>query len=212
MREYLVALLRRHFEFDPIIPIGSMAELRAREPELKGAALVLLDIELSDGTTLDWALEQREGRGALVALSSLTGSFPFKQLQTAGVSLVHKNDGESELLNVIRQALGGAVVLSRGAMNLISATGRDPNSPVKLLSAKEIRVLALLGQRLTNAETAQVLGCADATAADHRKKIMRKLNLHSIEDVIDYAIRHGVIHDSRASREHDRRKLGARSS
>ncbi len=208
VRDYFAALLRRHFGAEEVIAIGSMAELQAREAEVNGVQLVLLDIELGDGTTLDWAVQRGQtGRAcALVALSSLKGAFPFKQLQAAGISLVHKNDGESELLNVIRQTLGGSVMLSRGAMAVISEAGRDPLSPAKLLSERELRILALLGQRLGNDDIAEMIGCAVATAADHRKRIMRKLGLHSVEEVIDYAIRHGVIHDSTAAAAHAKRK------
>ncbi len=209
MRDYLATLLRRQFTIPKVITIGSMAELEAREAELDGVNLILMDVDLGDGTTLDWAVKRsRSGAlGAMVALSSITGTFPFKQLQAAGISLVHKNDGEAELLNVIRQAITGAVVLSRGAMAVIHAAGRNPTAPTKLLSAKELQVLAFLGQRLNNDEIADLLGCAVATVGDHRKRLMGKLGLHSIEEVIDYAIRHGVIHESTAAAAHGRRKV-----
>lgn len=201
VREYLTALVRKHFGADEVIAIGSMVELRRREGELVGVGLTVFDIDLGDGSTIDWAVErsQKSGGGVLVALSSIHGSFPFKKLQTSGISLVHKNDSEAELVEVLRQALGGSVILSRRIMDLISSAGRDPHSPIKLLGSKEQQVLGLLGQRLSNEEIAELLGCAPSTVADHRKRIMRKLDLHRIEEVIDYAIRHGMVHDSMAS-------------
>lgn len=201
VRDYLAGLVRRHLEATEVVAIGSMDELKRRAAEIAGARLVLFDIDLGDGSTLDWALGRAQGSnpGALVALSSIGASFPFKKLQSAGISLVHKNDGEAELIEILRQALGGAVVLSRRIMDLISAAGRDPHSPLKLLGAKEQQVLALLGQRLGNDEIAELLGCAPSTVADHRKRIMRKLDLHRIEDVIEYAIRHGLVYDSVAA-------------
>lgn len=201
VREYLTGLVRKHLAADDVLAIGSMAELRRREDEFAGVGLTIFDIDLGDGSTIDWAVErsQRSDGGVLVALSSIAGSFPFKKLQTSGISLVHKNDSEAELMVVLRQALGGSVVLSRRIMDLISSSGRDPHSPIKLLGAKEQQVLGLLGQRLSNEEIAELLGCAPSTAADHRKRIMRKLDLHRIEEVIDYAIRHGMVHDSVAA-------------
>lgn len=201
VREYLAALLHRRLGAKTVITIGSMAELKAREAELKGIKLLVLDIDLGDGTTLDWAVQRStsDTGAVMVALSSITGEFPFKKLQAANISLVHKNDGEAELLNVVRQALGGAVVISRSAMGIIQAAGRDPLSPTKLLSARELQVLALVGQRFTNDEIAEMLPCAVGTVVDHRKRIMGKLELHSAEAVIDFAIRHGVTYDSGAA-------------
>ncbi|MBI5690461.1 MAG: response regulator transcription factor [Verrucomicrobia bacterium] len=208
VRDYLAGLLRRHFSVTTLTAVGSMAELKSQETELRRADLVLLDIELGDGSTLDWAVQRAQsgGRGAIVALSSIKAAFPFKRLQAAGISLVHKGDGEAELVAVIRHAIAGRMVFSRGVMEIIQAAGRDPLAPTKLLSPKEIQVLALLGQRFSNAEIAEFTGSALATIADHRKRIMRKLDLHSAEELIDYAIRHGVVHDSTAAAAHHQRR------
>jgi DNA-binding NarL/FixJ family response regulator len=130
----------------------------------------------------------------MVALSSVLGSFPFKQLQVAGISLVHKNDPQEDLVMALRLVLGGNVVVSRRVQELLSAGHRDPLAPMKLLGPKELKVLALLGQRLRNEEIAELLGCSAFTVADHRKHIMAKLRCHHIEELIDYAIRYGVVH------------------
>lgn len=214
VRDYLAALLQRQFSPAKIVTLGSMAELETRRRELEGIDLILFDVELGDGTTLDWAMQRRQAAaaGAMVALSSIPGAFPFKQLQAANISLVHKNDGEAELLGVIRQTLTGAVVVSRGVMAIIQSAGRDPIAATKLLTAKELQVLALLGQRFSNAEIADMLGCSVFTVTDHRKRIMGKLDLHSIEQIIDYAIRHGVIHDSQAAQARGQRASSAGDS
>jgi DNA-binding NarL/FixJ family response regulator len=201
MRDYLNAFLRKHCSATEVVSIGSMQELAARESELAGVRLIVFDIDLGDGTTVDWALARREGGATevMVAVSSIGAQFPFKKLQTAGISLAHKNDSEKELLDVIRRAQDGAVVISRRVMDLIAAGGRDVQSPFKLLGPKEQQVLGMLGQRLTNEEIAELIGSAPATVADHRKRIMRKLELHNIEQLIDYAIRHGLVFDSKAA-------------
>jgi len=40
---------------EDVIDIGSMQDLHAREGELEAVGLIMLDIDLGDGTTLDWA-------------------------------------------------------------------------------------------------------------------------------------------------------------
>ncbi|MFT3828102.1 MAG: LuxR C-terminal-related transcriptional regulator [Opitutaceae bacterium] len=196
MRDYLGRLLERELGASAVVSIGSMAELRQREGELRGARLVLFDLDLGDGSTVEWAIgwAAKEINTRLVALSSVQGSVPFKQLQIAGISLVHKNDTQAELVAALRVVLGGGTVVSRQVQELLAESRRDPRSPVKVLGPKELRVLALLGQRLRNEEIAELLGCSVATVADHRKHIMAKLDCHHIEEVIDFAIRHGVVH------------------
>jgi DNA-binding NarL/FixJ family response regulator len=207
MREFLTALLRKNCGAKDVIGIGSMQELHAREDELDQVGLIMLDIDLGDGTTLDWATARAAAGkpGVMVAVSSIGGQFPFKQLQAGGISVAHKNDSEKELVDVIQRALAGAVVISRRAMELINAGARDPNSPLKLLGPREQQVLGLLGQRLSNDDIAAVIGCAPATVADHRKRIMRKLELHNIEELIECAIRHGLVFDSTAAAAKNRR-------
>lgn len=200
VREYLAGVLRHQLGATEIRMAGSMLELGRLEAKLGELDLVLLDIELEDGSTIDWALERAShpGRPRLVALSSITTPLPLKRLQQAGLSLAHKNDGEADLVEVIQQTLGGAVMISRQMMKVLASAGRDQRAPLKLLGQREQEVLALLGHRFSSDEIAEILGVAASTAADHRKRIMRKLGLHSIEQVIDYAIEHGLIYDSRA--------------
>jgi DNA-binding NarL/FixJ family response regulator len=130
----------------------------------------------------------------MVALSSVTGVVPFKQMQAAGISLVHKNDNQADLTAALRLAVNGSIIVSRHIQELLSAGTRDPHAPHKLLGPKELQVLALLGQRLRNDEISELLGCSQATVADHRKHMMAKLGCHHIEDLIDYSIQHGVVH------------------
>lgn len=203
MRDYLARLLQEHLKVVRVISIGSLEELRRREPELTNARLILFDLDLGDGNTLDWAVQRAHAAPAsrMVALSSIQGVLPFKRLQSAGISLVHKNDTQEELIEALRLVLGGALMVSRRMHEVLSAGARDPNSPVKLFGPKEIQVLALLGQRLRNEEIAGLLGCSVSTVADHRKRIMQKLDVHHIESVIDYAIRHGIVYVSPAEAE-----------
>lgn len=211
VRDYLAGVLSTRLGVAEVTRIASMAELRAATTTLDCMDLVLFDIDLGDGSTLDWAIE-RAARGApphLVALSSITGMVPLRRLQEAGLSVVHKNDGEPELVDIIRRTMGGAIVMSRRAAEIVQQGQRDPASPLKLLGPREREVLALLGQRLSNDDIAELLGCAPATVADHRKRIMRKLDLHGVEDLIDYAMRHGLVYESRAMEGHQLKRPGA---
>ncbi len=58
---------------------------------------------------------------------------------------------------------------------------------------RELEIIRLLAQGKSNKEIAAELGIAVRTAETHRAKIMLKLGLHSLAELIHYALRHGII-------------------
>jgi DNA-binding NarL/FixJ family response regulator len=61
------------------------------------------------------------------------------------------------------------------------------------LSMREREVFQLLVEGLSNKQVATKLGISAKTAEAHRINIMRKLNLHSIVDLVRYAMRNKII-------------------
>jgi two-component system response regulator NreC len=57
---------------------------------------------------------------------------------------------------------------------------------------REIEIVRLLAEGKTNKEIAALLGIAVRTVETHRSKIMFKLGLHSLAELIHYAMRHGL--------------------
>jgi DNA-binding NarL/FixJ family response regulator len=61
------------------------------------------------------------------------------------------------------------------------------------LTTREREILQLLAEGCTNKLVAARLGISVKTAETHRARIMRKLNVDSVADVVRYAIRNGLI-------------------
>jgi len=57
----------------------------------------------------------------------------------------------------------------------------------------EMEIIRLLAEGKANKEIASTLGITVRTVETHRAKIMMKLGLHSLTEVIHYAIRHKII-------------------
>ncbi len=53
--------------------------------------------------------------------------------------------------------------------------------------------MQLLAKGKSNKEVAQALGISVKTVETHRGHVMRKLNLHSITDLVHYAIRSHIV-------------------
>ena len=58
---------------------------------------------------------------------------------------------------------------------------------------REIEIIRLLAEGKTNKEIAALLGITVSTVETHRSHIMLKLGLHSLAELIRYAMRHGII-------------------
>jgi len=68
-----------------------------------------------------------------------------------------------------------------------------PRSQAGSLTAREREVVHLLAEGKSNKQVAKALGIATKTAEAHRINIMRKLNLHSIAEVVRYAVRNQML-------------------
>jgi DNA-binding NarL/FixJ family response regulator len=82
----------------------------------------------------------------------------------------------------------------------VSATVESPNAasePARTsrsrLTPREREILQLLAEGKSNKEVASLLGISVNTAEAHRANIMVKLDLHSVTELVHYAIRNNII-------------------
>lgn len=61
------------------------------------------------------------------------------------------------------------------------------------LTAREREVVQLLAEGKSSREVADALGLSVKTAETHRANIMRKLDLHSVSDLVLYAVRNNIV-------------------
>lgn len=109
-----------------------------------------------------------------------------------------KGDAPEELLNAIRAASNGKRYLSSSVAPIL--LNRVKQSPARnaarngqILTRREREVLRLIGQGITAKEIAQRLDISPKTAQVHSENIRQKLNLHSIAEMVRYAIKHGIV-------------------
>ena len=67
------------------------------------------------------------------------------------------------------------------------------NSPLNVLSKREREVVCLLASGKVNKEAANALGISVRTVEAHRAKIMLKLGIHSITELVLYAVRNKIV-------------------
>ena len=73
------------------------------------------------------------------------------------------------------------------------ALSRNEAPDLPTLTAREREVTQLLAEGKTSKEVAVLLNLSTKTVETYRSNIMRKLNLHSIRDLVVYAIKNNII-------------------
>ena len=65
--------------------------------------------------------------------------------------------------------------------------------PENLLTKRETEIVSLLSRGKSNKEVATELNISLRTAETHRANIMRKLDLHSVSQLVLYAVRNNIV-------------------
>ncbi|MGH7897574.1 MAG: LuxR C-terminal-related transcriptional regulator, partial [Candidatus Binatia bacterium] len=78
---------------------------------------------------------------------------------------------------------------------LRGGSAADANNVPRMvrLSAREREIVQLLAEGKSNKEVAVALHISVKTAETHRTNVMRKLDLHSISELVRYAIRNNIV-------------------
>ena len=77
--------------------------------------------------------------------------------------------------------------LKGGTPGVAVSSGRNRLTP------REREIVQLLGEGKSSKEVASALGISVKTAETHRANIMRKLELHSVSELVRYAVRNQII-------------------
>ena len=131
----------------------------------------------------------------VIALSMHKDSVYVREILRAGArGYLLKDSGADDLVKAIRAVAGGESYLSPAVSNAVLDDYRQHvTNPIDLLTSREREVLQMLAEGKTNKEIAVVLNLSVYTVDAHRGRIMEKLNLHSINELVRFAVRKGLI-------------------
>jgi two-component system, NarL family, response regulator DevR len=158
--------------------------------------VLLLDLRLPDGDGFDLCLVRNERPAARTLLCTLRSDdlalHRFDQLHLEGL-LWKETTNRSTLHDAIRVVASGQRYLPPMVAEARRKLHLDPRAFYKLLSETEQNLARLLGQGLTDQEVAERVNLSVCTVHNHRKNIMRKLDLHRSADLMVWAQRTGFV-------------------
>jgi DNA-binding NarL/FixJ family response regulator len=164
--------------------------------------VAILDISMPD---LDGLQATRRIREAVpttdvVVLTMHDSDQMVRRVLDAGaLGYVLKSDLATHLVKAVNSVSGGKLFLTPRVSDIVLKgflmTGNQ-SDPTKHSQARptrrEVEIMCLLAEGKANKEIAVELGITTRTVETHRAKIMLKLGLHSLAELIHYAIRHKI--------------------
>lgn len=131
----------------------------------------------------------------VIALSMHKDSVYVREILRAGArGYLLKDSPAGDLVSAVRAVASGQSYLSPGVSNaVLDDYRRHVTNPIDLLTTREREVLQMIAEGKTNKEIAGVLNLSVYTVDAHRGRIMEKLNLHSINELVRFAVRNGLI-------------------
>ena len=126
-------------------------------------------------------------------------SYVIRSLKAGARAYLLKDSAESDLISAIHAITEGKSffsplvrrILKEDYMHQLAEMGAEDS--YELLTNREREVLQLVAEGKSNKEVANLLNLSLYTVETHRTHILQKLNLHSVPELILYAVRKGII-------------------
>jgi two-component system response regulator NreC len=203
LREGLRALLGY---FDDVEVVGEAqdgAESLERVKELH-PDIVLMDIAMPGMNGLEATRLIRElypQVRVLILTQHEDPQYVLPLLQAGASGFVTKRALGNDLITALRVvAKGETFLIPSAATAVVEAMRHRAEEPAEnasdTLTPRELEILKLIVAGKTNAQMAVELSISVKTVEWHRSNLMSKLDVHSIADLMRYAMEHGLIDKS----------------
>jgi two-component system response regulator NreC len=126
-------------------------------------------------------------------------SYVLRALKAGARSYLLKDSAEYDLIQAVKAVSEGKAFFSPAISKMLvedymrQMRERGVEDSYELLTTREREVMQLLAEGKSNKDAAALLNLSLYTIETHRSNIFQKLNLHSVAELILYAIRKGVI-------------------
>lgn len=201
MRDGLRLLLERQPGMEVIGEAGDGRDIVKLALE-QNPDVVVMDIAMPNmnGIEATRRIVSKNPRTGVVILSMHHDeSYVIRSLKAGALGYLLKDSVKADLIDAIRAVSEGrsffspkiSKILQEDFMRLFES--REVEDSYDLLTDREREILQLVAEGKTNKEIANLLNVSLYTVDTHRTHILQKLNLHSVPEVILYAVRKGII-------------------
>jgi two-component system, NarL family, response regulator NreC len=201
MRSGLRLILERQSDF---IVVGEASDGREAVAMVQRFSpnIAVLDISmpLLNGIEATKRISESCPKTAVMILSMHADeSYILRALKAGARGYLLKDSAEADLIQAIRAVSAGKAFFSPTVSKILAedylrqVQQRGCEDPYELLTARERELLQLVAELKSTKDIATLLGVSPHTVDTHRGNLMQKLNVHSIPELILYAVRRGII-------------------
>lgn len=198
LRAGVAAIIGRSGRYEVVAEAGSVEEA-ARVIRGCRAAIVIVDVSLPDGSGVEVIRTIRATRPEL-ALLVLTmharRSLADAALEAGAGGYLLKESTGDHLVAALDAVYDGRIYIDPRLGTTSAGDGARPDAVggvLASLSGREFEVFRLLAAGQNSKEIGALLGISRKTVDNHRSRVMEKLRLTSVADLVRLAIRAGVI-------------------
>ena len=181
--------------------IEYVAEARSGEEAIRLCAqhqpdVVLMDLVMPNmnGVEATRALKETCPETQIVVLTSFKEKALVQDaLQAGAISYLLKDVSIDELAAAIRDAYRGRSTLAREATEALIKAATEPPPLGHDLTARELEVLALLVEGMSNRDIGEHLTISRSTVKHHVSSILAKLQAHSRAEATALAVQHHLV-------------------
>ena len=164
--------------------------------------VVIMDIAmpLLNGIEATKRISAEQPKTAVIILSVHSDeAYILRALKAGARGYLLKDSAEHDLIQAVRVVAAGKAYFSPAVSKILAddyvrqVRQQGVEDPYDLLTARERELLQLIAELKPTKEIAGLLGLSPHTVDTHRGNLMQKLNIHSIPEVILYAVRKGII-------------------
>jgi DNA-binding NarL/FixJ family response regulator len=200
VRKGLKALLSSEADFSVVGEANDGLETVQLVEKLKPDVLIL-DLMMGglNGLEVTRQLAKKVPDTGIVILSMHSNeAYVLEALRSGAKAYILKESPPEELIHAVREVHAGKRYLSaplteRAIEAYTSKSDAKPIDPYDQLTTREREILMLTAQGYTNNDIASRLFISPRTVETHRTNLMRKLELHSHAQLIQFAIQHDII-------------------
>ena len=203
VRHGVRAMLEAHADFEVCGESSNGRDAVADAARLK-PHLVVMDITMPEMNGLEATrqiLKENPTTEVLILTMHESEELVRNVLAAGARGYVLKSDVTENLLSAVRALARHQVCISskvtevvlQGYLHGCAAPGGQAAGVPSEISPREREIVQLVAEGKSNKDVAEVLHISVKTVETHRAHIMSKLDLHSVSDLVRYAIRNHII-------------------
>lgn len=201
LRKGLRLLLEREPDFAVVSEaINGREAVDAVKRDLPDVVVMDIAMPTMNGIEATKRICEERAKTAVIILSVHSDeAYVLRALKAGARGYLLKDSAEIDLIQAVRAVAAGKAYFSPAVSKILAddyvrqIRDQGVEDPFDLLTARERELLQLIAELKATKEIAELLGLSPHTVDTHRGNLMQKLNIHSIPEVILYAVRRGVI-------------------